>query len=167
MPLDEFFHDFAWMCAQLVKDSAPAVIPDEFRRWFDRTRQLRIQGYSLERILKSSNEVTNIGSSSPDPDLGEWFSESLLDRFFDTIERMFFRLMVTRNGHIGLVPERASKGDLVCVLIGCSVPVLLRQCKSCVGEETFTFVGECFLDGFMEGQGLNDPDCSVRDFCIE
>lgn len=171
VPFDEFFHDFAWLCAQLVKGSTSTVrsnvVPVEFRYWFDWTRQLRIQGYSLERILNGSNEVANIGSSSPDPVLGEWMPDTFVDRFFDTIIRMCLRLMVTRNGSIGLIPETASKGDLVCILFGCSVPVLLRQCKNCDGEETFTFVGECFLDGVMEGQGLDDPGCSVRDFCIE
>lgn len=177
VPQDEFFHDFAWLCAQLVKGSASTVrsnvvVPEEFRHWLDWTRHLRIQGYSLENILDSSKEVTSIGSSSPDHVLDEWMADTFLHRFFDTIVRMRLRLMVTRNGVIGLVPEKASKGDLVCILFGCSVPVLLRPCKDCDGEETFTFVGECFLDGYMEGQGLDDPGsddpgCSVRDFCIE
>lgn len=166
-PLDEYFHVFAWLCAQMVQDLPSSVIPEEFRQWFDRTRQLRIQGYSFEKILKDSNEVTNIGSSSPDPVLDESILDTFLNRFFDTIVRMFFRLMITGKGRIGLASEKASKGDLVCVLFGCSVPVLLRQCQNRDGEDVFMFVGECFLDGIMEGQGLDDPACSMRDFCIE
>lgn len=168
VPLDEYFHVFAWLCGQLVnKGSKSTLVPEEFRQWFDRARQLRIQGYSFESILKGSNEVTNIGSSSPDPHLEELIPNTFLNRFFDTIVRMLLRLTVTRNGRIGLIPEKARKGDLVCVLFGCSVPVVLRQCTDCDGEETFLFVGECFLDGVMEGQGLEDPGCTERDFCIE
>lgn len=38
------------------------------------------------------------------------------------------RLMHTKHGnHLGLVPENAKKGDLVCIFYGCSVPVLLRR----------------------------------------
>ena len=40
---------------------------------------------------------------------------------------MSMRLCVTEQGTIGMVPQRARKGDSVCVLIGCSVPVVLRR----------------------------------------
>ena len=35
-------------------------------------------------------------------------------------------LMRTRRGHLGLVPADAKVGDSICVLYGCSVPVVLR-----------------------------------------
>jgi hypothetical protein len=40
------------------------------------------------------------------------------------------RLMITRDpsrARLGLVPKAARKGDLICILYGCSVPVLLRK----------------------------------------
>jgi hypothetical protein len=44
------------------------------------------------------------------------------------------RLMRTQNGcHLGLVPEDARRGDMICILYGCSVPVLLR--KKTISEE--------------------------------
>jgi hypothetical protein len=52
-----------------------------------------------------------------------------------------------------MVPKKARKGDLIAVLFDCSVPILLRQSGD-EGQDTFTFVGECFLDGFMYGAGL-------------
>ncbi len=64
---------------------------------------------------------------------------------------MSLRLMTSRNGRVGMVPEKAIKGDLVCILFGCSVPVLLRRTEH---EEQFTVVGECFLDQCMAGQSF-------------
>jgi hypothetical protein len=38
------------------------------------------------------------------------------------------KMMYTKYGdHLGLIPEHAQEGDLVCVFYGCSVPVLLRK----------------------------------------
>jgi hypothetical protein len=61
------------------------------------------------------------------------------------------RFFVTCDGDMGLAPMRARKNDIVCVLYGCSVPIVLRE------EETgrFTFVGECFLHGFMDGEAMD------------
>ena len=36
-------------------------------------------------------------------------------------------LVLTKKGYLGLGPTRAQKGDLVCVLYGCSVPVVIRK----------------------------------------
>ncbi|MCJ1398968.1 hypothetical protein MMC11_002170 [Xylographa trunciseda] len=37
------------------------------------------------------------------------------------------RLIRTQRGHMGLVHETVQEGDVICVLYGCSVPVILRQ----------------------------------------
>ena len=46
---------------------------------------------------------------------------------------------------------RARKGDIICVLFGCSIPVLLREQE----EGTYQFIRECYLDGFMNGEVLD------------
>lgn len=165
MPTDEFFHDFVWLCGQLIMDSV-SFVPKQFQEWYDWTKSLLLYGHSFESVLRDSNEAVNIGSSSLAANRDEYISDTFYGRFFDSIVRMSLRLMVTCNGRVGLVPENVRKGDLVCVLFGCSVPILLRQsCSAC--EEPFIFVGECFLDGFMDGAGLSVDDCPERNFCIE
>jgi hypothetical protein len=62
-----------------------------------------------------------------------------------------------------MAPARAAKGDFVCVLFGCSVPVILR--KSNHGR-SFTLVGECFIEGCMEGEALLRDDLEERSFGI-
>jgi hypothetical protein len=60
------------------------------------------------------------------------------------------RFMVLNNGCIGLAPIRARQGDVVCLLLGCSVPVLLRE-----GDDgKVTFVGEGYVQGFMDGEAI-------------
>ncbi|CZR57859.1 uncharacterized protein PAC_07748 [Phialocephala subalpina] len=61
------------------------------------------------------------------------------------------RLAITKSGHIGAVPETARIGDLICVLYGCSVPVVLR---SSTEGESYKFAGECYLYGFMDAEAI-------------
>ena len=90
--------------------------------------------------------------------------KGFLSRFKDTVESMGRRLCVTDEGWLGMAPSRAQKGDLVVVLLGCSVPVVLRRRhsdgngkgkgKGKEGEGALEFVGECYLHGFMNGEAL-------------
>ena len=59
----------------------------------------------------------------------------------------------TEKGYMGLAPSVAREGDLFCVLLGSSVPVLLR-----IVESHYVLVGECFVLGFMDGEALQDVD---------
>lgn len=172
MPVEDFFKDFMWLCAQSMRSvltPAPETIaPKEFKDWFDATQSLLIHGLSLERILGDSQEIADIvaaGPGSKAPNQDEYIQETFFNRFFDTVVRLSLRLMVSDNGHIGLTTGKAEKGDLVCVLFGCSVPVLLRRKPN--SEDDWSFVGECFLDGFMNGECCKQPDSVERAFCIE
>lgn len=62
------------------------------------------------------------------------------------------RLTTTEKGYVGMGPLRAKKGDFVCVLFGCSVPVILR--KTCGEETSYQLIGECYLDGYMSGRAV-------------
>jgi hypothetical protein len=46
----------------------------------------------------------------------------------------------SESGHCGLVPGHARKGDLICVLFGCDVPVIIRKV-----EEHYIFIGESYV----------------------
>jgi hypothetical protein len=70
------------------------------------------------------------------------------------------RLMLTEKRKIlGLVPDDADKGDYICILFGCSVPVVLRGVKhvptSTQDKGThYEFVGECYVHGMMDGEAV-------------
>lgn len=50
---------------------------------------------------------------------------------------------------LGLGSRYAKEGDLVCILYGCSVPVLLRPIG---GERQYGLIGECYIHGKMDGE---------------
>lgn len=54
----------------------------------------------------------------------------------------------------GLCPEGAVQGDLICILYGCSVPVLLRD--SDPEKNTFKVIGETYAHGKMEGEAMEE-----------
>jgi len=56
------------------------------------------------------------------------------------------------NGPIGLGPAQTYEDDLICILFGCSVPVLLRPHP--INHSWYKVIGECFVYGMMEGQAI-------------
>ena len=50
---------------------------------------------------------------------------------------------------LGFVDTYAKEGDIICILLGCSVPVVLRPVG---GDSAFEFIGECYIHGLMEGE---------------
>jgi hypothetical protein len=56
----------------------------------------------------------------------------------------------------GLAPRQAGEEDLVCILFGCSVPVVLKRVKDPRVTRLFELVGECYIDGFMDGEAVQD-----------
>jgi hypothetical protein len=52
---------------------------------------------------------------------------------------------------MGLGPPLAESGDIVCVLLGAPVPFVLRE----YAQGKYFLIGECYMDGFMDGQALD------------
>jgi hypothetical protein len=52
----------------------------------------------------------------------------------------------------GLAPESARNEDLVCILLGCSVPVILRR----MSEDKYSLIGEAYVHGKMQGEAMSD-----------
>lgn len=72
-------------------------------------------------------------------------------RVYSLIPTTYRRFFITYDGSMGLAPMRARKNDIVCVLYGCSVPVVLREEE----KGRFSFIGECFVHGFMDGEAID------------
>jgi hypothetical protein len=74
------------------------------------------------------------------------------------------RLFVTNNGYMGLGPTYIEVGDLICVLFGCSVPLILRK-----QNDFYTVLGECFVLGLMDGEimeALQEGTYCIQEFEI-
>lgn len=74
-------------------------------------------------------------------------------------------LMVSENGYVGLVPSSAQQGDMICVLFGCSVPVIIRKLN-----DHHVFIGESYVHGIMDGQvitKLNEGSLTGEPFILK
>ena len=54
---------------------------------------------------------------------------------------------MTEMGYMGLAPMGTRQGDQVAVLLGCRVPLIVRN-----QQESFELVGDAYVCGLMEGQ---------------
>jgi hypothetical protein len=62
------------------------------------------------------------------------------------------KLFILESNHVGLGPETAKRHDLVVFLSGGTVPYVIREQKGMHdGEVRYDFIGECYIDGFMDG----------------
>jgi hypothetical protein len=61
------------------------------------------------------------------------------------------RLVRTSDGKLGLAPAHTNYGDIVCILMGCSLPVILRP----VGTK-FLVIGEAYIYGISDGEAMSD-----------
>ncbi|GAW22121.1 hypothetical protein ANO14919_116560 [Xylariales sp. No.14919] len=60
----------------------------------------------------------------------------------------WLKFCITGHGRFGQIPSGSQPGDCVCVLVGGEVPFIVRP----TGRGTYTFVGECYIDGVMDGE---------------
>lgn len=74
--------------------------------------------------------------------------EIYLDRIAEALHGRSF--CVTDKGYIGLAPQAVEAGDQICVISGCTTPLVLRPDAT----ERHSVVGECYIDGFMDGAAV-------------
>lgn len=61
------------------------------------------------------------------------------------------RLFVTKDGYMGTAPMGAQKGDRICVLLGCNVPLIIRP-----EGDHFLIIGDTYIYGMMNGEVMQD-----------
>jgi hypothetical protein len=74
------------------------------------------------------------------------------------------RFFISHNMYMGLAPDDARYGDLICILFGCSLPVVLRQ----VGDH-YIFIGAAYFHGWMKGEAVKlyqEGKLPLQDFNI-
>jgi hypothetical protein len=106
----------------------------------------------INRLYQPLDKAQQQASSRPFPEI-----------LYDAIDGATAgrRLFVTENAKVlGAAPTSAEEQDQVFVLLGCSVPVVLRRLQ----EGEYTLVGECYCHGMMDGEAEKDAD--VRDIVL-
>lgn len=93
-------------------------------------------------IEEPSSVSFYLRTRSEDNDFG--FKAALLRAMSD-----YPRIILTHNGYIGRSRRTVQKGDLVCLILGCATPMVLRP----VGKN-FEVVGEIYMEGMMHGEAM-------------
>lgn len=62
------------------------------------------------------------------------------------------RYFMTEDGLMGMGTGFLRNGDIVCVPLGCSTPVILREERN--GE--YRFIGDAYVDGYMYGRAVDE-----------
>lgn len=67
------------------------------------------------------------------------------------------QFLISSSGLLCLGPGCAGPGDLICILLGCSTPVLLRKRK-----DYYEYVGNVYVDGYMYGKAIEELNNRTR-----
>ncbi|KAF2269610.1 HET-domain-containing protein [Lojkania enalia] len=83
---------------------------------------------------------------------------------FEDIKTVTFgrKLFLTKRGYIGLGPAAVQINDKICVLFRGQVLYALRE----KGDNTYEFMGECYVHGMMDGQALRDIEFRPQEFIL-
>lgn len=138
------------LCRTLVADRNPEG--ENAPRWYLRACRHAIALRSLNGNINTETLIENDRES---------IVIEFLKRVRDvTWNRMLFRSEKSHPGYeetgwgrLGLAPKAAKQGDIICILFGCSVPVLLRK-RGEEHEDGYIFIGECYLHGVMDGEAV-------------
>ncbi|TGJ82702.1 hypothetical protein E0Z10_g6056 [Xylaria hypoxylon] len=126
-----------------------------------RNRGLPLCGYTLQQIVLGSTENPGFrqrlqiksGSGLYSPSEEQW------EVFSWAVNSMAWRrLMGTQSGRMGTAPAAAQLGDRIALLLGCSVPMVLREKK-----DGWVVVGECYVHGVMDGEVLESEKKDISD----
>lgn len=113
---------------------------------------------SVEGSCISTNAIVHNGKSTVVADFLRRVHEVIWSR----------RLIITEKGLLGLGPEKTKRRMQVCILYGCSVPILLRKMQDPITkEEYFIFMGECYVHGLMNGEATEMAKARNPDRIIE
>ncbi|KAL3422517.1 hypothetical protein PVAG01_06673 [Phlyctema vagabunda] len=114
--------------------------------------------------LESLNHLGINGDLRPDDVIDLPAAPNIAKKFLERVKGILWQRRFTkvalktsskdsRRTTFGLTPTSSEEGDIICVLFGCSVPVVLR--KEGDGDAVhFTIIGECYVYGMMNGEAV-------------
>jgi hypothetical protein len=62
------------------------------------------------------------------------------------------RFFMTKDALLGMGSGLIEVGDIICIPLGCSTPIVIRQ----DGEDEYRFVGNTYVDSYMDGKGVDE-----------
>jgi hypothetical protein len=114
--------------------------------WYSRAFRYCLQHISPTGDIKTNKLIAESEAES-----------SLFVDFLQRVQSVIWTrkfLVSKKRNYIGLAPKPAQVGDLICILFGCTVPVVLRRCEDEKGAAYFQLVGESYVHGIMDGEAV-------------
>ncbi|KAI6753844.1 hypothetical protein HG530_013020 [Fusarium avenaceum] len=109
--------------------------------------------------LNMFDEMTRLATEERDEELRDtdWDdgsqTEEIKHNYRESMRKMKGkRPFLTRLGYLGMVPAEGQPGDVVVIFCGGRIPFVLRPLDNKDEEEMFSFVGEAYCDGIMDGE---------------
>jgi hypothetical protein len=131
-----------------------------FLRWMREDRRGRTDEQILEKFGNQAQKLTR----KDDFDQGAKSQGGYRLSRISVNNKCGGYVVETETGFIGMASDRVRKGDAVCVLFGCSAPLIMRQ-----QEDHWTLVQACYVEGLMDGevvQQLRDGKLRKQEFRI-
>jgi hypothetical protein len=142
------------MDRSILQFESPKEIPSlEGNQILNAFTHTLLLGRISSRVRLTKDDIKKFLSMEPLITFSKSKETGHLDKFCHALEEGSERrrLLITENGSIGSAPQTAGEGDIVCVLFGCSVPVILRKLQD---QDSYEFVGECYLHSFMDAEAI-------------
>jgi hypothetical protein len=69
-------------------------------------------------------------------------------------------LFTTDGGRLGIANHSAMAGDYVCVILGCNMPMIMRECEKRKGDEFVQaqLCGPAYMHEYMQGKAVEELD---------
>ncbi|KAI1078503.1 heterokaryon incompatibility protein-domain-containing protein [Whalleya microplaca] len=154
-PILRFLKEFKEMAFKGIRDGIN-LKEDDCVAWYDLNKSLLVRGMTLEEICENiePSDETELRQESETERKTDGQYPVFVERFSHTtgMKELTRRLITTEKGYVGTAPRQARKGDVVCVLFGCSVPVILSPRP--IAGNVYEFIGEAYMEGFMNGEAL-------------
>lgn len=120
--------------------------------------------FSRPEVQTLYDDLSNESQDWPSNHLASFWHNKFMSAVLGAQSRNERELVVTDNGYLGKTEytDRVREGDLVCVLLGCPVPMVLRPI-----DDHFEVIGDIYIDGIMFGeaiQALEEGKAELVDF---
>lgn len=125
-------------------------VDDQVSLWYQTHKDLQIRGKRLHACF-TLGEGSD-GEEQDDRESGKAYVDCIRSfRQAFTRTTTGRKLFSTRRGYVGLGRESITENDLVCILPGCSVPMILRR-----ENWYYKLVGDSYVHGMMFGEVLDN-----------
>lgn len=159
--------------SEITRHARGSYFPISLWKWIDLAGPKRmglgidgLLGYNFFRALTGNRRVIDGRVCHiPDDDLHSlrknlsklgtkpmWFDDQ--NNLGESVNLMLAnsRRLATTESSLGFVPVNTQVGGRIAIIIGCSVPVVIRELGITPSGPRWMLIGECYIQGLMEGE---------------